>query len=82
VARPSKPRKLTFKEKSELNELPDRIDALEQERDRLHVSLSDPVLLRDGSAVAQTRARLAGIEEEIAESMRRWEALETIAARE
>ena len=81
VARPGKPRKLTFKERSELNELPDRIDALEQERDRLHVSLSDPVLLRDGSAVAQTRARLAGIEEEIAESMERWEALETIGSR-
>jgi ATP-binding cassette subfamily F protein uup len=82
AARPSKPRKLTFKETSELKELPDRIDAMEQERERLYLSLADPVLLRDGAAVAGARARLATIEQEIAESMQRWEALETIAAQE
>jgi ATP-binding cassette subfamily F protein uup len=82
AARPSKPRKLTFKETSELKELPDRIDALEQERERVYLSLSDPVLLRDGAAVADARARLATIERQIAESMQRWEALETIAAGE
>jgi ATP-binding cassette subfamily F protein uup len=80
--RPNKPRKLTFKEVSELKELPDRIDALEQERERVYLSLSDPVLLRDGAAVADARARLAAIEGQIAESMQRWEALETIAAGE
>jgi ATP-binding cassette subfamily F protein uup len=80
AAKPSRPRKLTFKETSELKELPDRIDAMEQERERLYLSLADPVLLRDGAAVADTRARLATLEETIAESMRRWEALETIAA--
>jgi ATP-binding cassette subfamily F protein uup len=80
AARSTRPRKLTFKETSELKELPGRIDALEQERDGVHVSLSDPALLRDRSAVAEARSRLAAIEAEIAESMQRWEALETIAA--
>jgi ATP-binding cassette subfamily F protein uup len=76
----ARPRKLTFKETSELEALPDRIDALEQERERVYASLSDPVVLRDGSAVGGARARLAAIELEIAQAMARWEALETIAA--
>jgi ATP-binding cassette subfamily F protein uup len=78
--RPAKPRKLTFKETSELTQLPDRIDALERERERVYLTLSDPALLRDGAAVSAARSRLATLETEIAESMQRWEALETIAA--
>src|SRR6476661_1484047 len=35
----SKPRKLSFKETAELAELPDRIDAMETERERLQLSL-------------------------------------------
>ena len=64
----------------ELAGLPDRIDALERERETLYASLSDPALLRDGSAVVATRTRLDSLEAEIAELIRRWEALETIAA--
>jgi ATP-binding cassette subfamily F protein uup len=78
--RPSRPKKLSFRETAELAELPDRIDALERERERLYVSLSDPALLRDGSAGAATRARLEALDSEIAELTGRWEALETIAA--
>jgi ATP-binding cassette subfamily F protein uup len=78
--RASKPRKLSYKETAELAALPDRIDALEGERERLYASLADPALLRDGAAVADARARLAALESEIAELTERWEALETIAA--
>jgi ATP-binding cassette subfamily F protein uup len=78
--RPSRPKKLSFRETAELAELPDRIDALERERELLYVSLSDPALLRDGSAVAATQARLAALDSEITELTGRWEALETIAA--
>jgi ATP-binding cassette subfamily F protein uup len=77
---PSKKRKLSFKEQSELTALPDRIDALEQDRDRLYASLADPALLRDGGAVADARARLAALEQEIVALTERWEALETLAA--
>jgi ATP-binding cassette subfamily F protein uup len=76
----AKPRRLTFKETTELAGLPDRIDALERERDGLYRSLADPVVLRDGSAVAAARSRLATLEAEIAELTERWETLETIAA--
>jgi ABC transport system ATP-binding/permease protein len=75
-----KKRKLSLKEKNELEALPDRIDAMEREREAIYASLSDPALLRDGSAVAEARARLAATEAEIVSLTARWEALETIAA--
>ena len=78
--RTPKKRKLSFRETSELAELPDRIDALEQERERLYASLADPGVLRDGTAVAAAKARLAALDGEIAELIARWEALETIAS--
>jgi ATP-binding cassette subfamily F protein uup len=73
-------RRLTFKETAELSALPDRIDALEQRREQLYASLSDPVLLRDAAALADVRERLATLEAEIAGATARWEALETLAA--
>jgi ABC transport system ATP-binding/permease protein len=79
-SRAAKPKKLSYRETTELAELPDRIDALEQERERQYTSLSDPALLRDGAAVSDARARLAALEAEIAQLTERWEALETIAA--
>ena len=76
----AKKRRLSYKETGELAGLPDRIDALERERETVYASLSDPAVLRDGSAVVAARSRLESLEAEIAELIRRWEALETIAA--
>jgi hypothetical protein len=64
---------------TELADLPDRIDALERERATLYLSLADPAVLRDGSAVAALRLRLAALEAEITGLTERWETLETIA---
>ncbi len=75
----SKPRKLSFKETAELGGLPDRIDALERQREQLYSSLADPALLRNGAAMADAQARLAALDSEIAALVGRWEALETIA---
>jgi ATP-binding cassette subfamily F protein uup len=80
TSRDPKPRRLTFKERGELASLPDLIDAKEREREQLYLSLADPVLLRDGAAVNETRARLALLETEIDALTARWEELETIAA--
>jgi ATP-binding cassette subfamily F protein uup len=77
--KPAKKRGLTYKEKQELADLPDRIDAVERERSELYASLADPAVLRDGAAVAKAKARLAAIDVELAELTARWEALETIA---
>jgi ABC transport system ATP-binding/permease protein len=78
--KPSRPKKLSYRETAELAELPERIDALEREREQLYLSLSDPTLLRDGTAMAAARTRLDALESEITELTGRWEALETIAA--
>jgi ATP-binding cassette subfamily F protein uup len=75
----TKPRRLTFKETAELAGLPDRIDALERERALLYASLSDPAVLRDGSAVVAAQARLSAVEAELVDLTERWETLETIA---
>jgi len=80
AAKPAKPRRLTFKEKTELAALPDAIDALERERGELFARLADPTFLRDGAAVIGVRARLTALEAELTATTARWEALELIAA--
>jgi ATP-binding cassette subfamily F protein uup len=78
------PRKLGFRERRELSELPGRIrDAeaaiatLEAERDELQRSMSDPAFYRqDGSGVARGRARLEAVRIGIEEAYHRWESLE------
>ncbi len=78
------PRKLSFKERRELSELPGRIRdaeagiaALEAERDDLQRSMADPAFYRlDGARVAQGRARLDAVQTEIEEAYHRWESLE------
>jgi ATP-binding cassette subfamily F protein uup len=78
----TKKRRLSFKETSELAALPNRIDALEREREMIYASLGDSAVLRDGSAVVAAKARLAALEVEIAELIQRWETLELIAGEE
>jgi ATP-binding cassette subfamily F protein uup len=61
---------------------PDAIDARERERESVYASLSDPAVLRDGSAVLDARERLDRLSAEIEALVARWEELETIAAAE
>ena len=75
----TKKRRLSFKETGELAGLPDRIDALERERETIYASLGDSAVLRDGAAVVAAKARLAALEAEIATLIQRWEELETLA---
>ncbi|MDA3949091.1 MAG: ATP-binding cassette domain-containing protein [Spirochaeta sp.] len=80
-------RKLTFNEKRELHELPDRIEALEAELERIHARLADPELYRqagDGSGndPAALTTRLETLGEDIATALHRWEELETIRENE
>jgi len=80
VPQAQKPRKLSYKETQELAQLPDRIDALEQERDRLHAQLSDSVFTRDPNKLLAANTRLTAIDVEVQTLSARWETLETIAA--
>ncbi|MEM9695106.1 MAG: ATP-binding cassette domain-containing protein, partial [Myxococcota bacterium] len=78
--RTEKPRKLSFKEKRELESLPQTIEALEAEQSTLHAKMADPGFYKGGpEEVATATARLASIETELARAYERWEALEAIA---
>lgn len=80
--RANRPRKLSFKESRELEELPTRIDDLESEQARLHDALADPQMHRtDPEAVKEHAARLSEIESDLDAAYRRWEELDRIAAR-
>ena len=78
--REERKRRLSYKEAQELAALPDRIDALEREREGLYAALADPALARDGAAMAEATRRLAALEDTLAAAVARWEALETLSA--
>jgi ATP-binding cassette subfamily F protein uup len=70
-------RKLTNKERRELDALPARIELLEQEQAKLAAKLADPVFYKgEPSAPASARARLEACEREHAGAYARWEELE------
>ncbi len=74
--RPS-PRKLTYKEQRELEELPAQIEALEAEQAQLNASLTDPAFYQNNDTeVSRTVERLKVIEEELLKIYQRWEELE------
>ena len=72
----TKPRKLSFKEQRELENLPARIEELESEQHALVEKMADPTLYQgDGSGAAQAKARLEAIENELGVAFVRWEKL-------
>ncbi|MFO8064175.1 MAG: ATP-binding cassette domain-containing protein [Spirochaetia bacterium] len=81
--RAEQPRKLGFKERRELELLPDRIAELEAEQEQIHRKLSDPALYRDteadGSTVRELTERLDELEREISDAYQWWEELESLA---
>ena len=78
--KPARARKLSFKEKRELETLPTRIDQLESEQAELHQTLAEPALYQedDGARVIKLNQRLKDIEQELEESYLRWQELEEI----
>ena len=72
----AKPRKLSYKEQRELDELPGRIEALEAEQVSLAALLADAeAYTRDPKGVATAQARVALIDDELLVAMERWEVL-------
>ena len=70
------PRKLSFKEQRELQELPAHIDALEAEQRTLNDRLASTELYTDEpQRVPELQARHAQIDEELMQALERWEAL-------
>lgn len=76
---PTPPRrgKLNYKEQRELEQLPARIESLEDEQSQLQRQLADPTFYREsGDAVARANARLAALNDELTGAYARWEELE------
>ena len=74
-------RRLSFKEERELEALPERIAALEEEQAGLHDRLSDPEFYKNaGSETAVINARLAELEQELESASLRWDELERLKA--
>jgi ABC transport system ATP-binding/permease protein len=78
AAAPAKPKKLSYKEQRELEELPQLIAKLEDEQTALNLTLSDPDFYKKTPAEARRlNERIAQIEEELMAALERWEAIES-----
>jgi ATP-binding cassette subfamily F protein uup len=77
VARPKK-EKLSYKEKRELEQLPEQIAKLEAEQEALHQRMGDPGFYQqpDSAAVARATERMEQITRELAQAYVRWEELD------
>jgi ATP-binding cassette subfamily F protein uup len=73
-------RKLGYKEKQELKDLPQKIDVLEADQIMLYETMSDPDFYKKTKEeIAQAKSRLAEVEQKIEAAYLRWEELESIA---
>ncbi|MEM7350838.1 MAG: ATP-binding cassette domain-containing protein, partial [Acidobacteriota bacterium] len=76
-----RPRKLSYKEKLELEALPGRIESLENEQSELHTAMAAPDFYqRGGEAIANAKTRLSELEGELEVVYERWAVLEEIGA--
>jgi ATP-binding cassette subfamily F protein uup len=73
------PRKISMKEKWELETIPSIIDALETEQRSINVQLADFTQCQKPGFVTQSKARLAEIETELSKTFTRWGELETLS---
>jgi ATP-binding cassette subfamily F protein uup len=70
------PRKLSFKEQRELQDMPARIEALEAEQRDIGERLaSSSLYIDEPQRVAELQARYAQIDDELLRALERWEAL-------
>ncbi|MEW6313311.1 MAG: ATP-binding cassette domain-containing protein [Pseudomonadota bacterium] len=77
TVRSARPAKLSYKETRELETLPEKISALEQEQAAIARQLEDATLYRDNPEQVKTlQQRYAMIEDEVLAQMMRWEELE------
>lgn len=71
-------RKLSYKEKRELEALPEQIDTMETERGALHETLSDPAVYQNGTDIGVLKEKLETVETHLEVAYERWGILEAI----
>ena len=73
-------RKLSFKEKQELDKLPAAIERYESEIAELHGKMGEPTFYQQpGPQIAAAQSRLKELEDQLADAYQRWEDLEQVA---
>jgi ATP-binding cassette subfamily F protein uup len=81
VPTPAPKRKLSFKERKELEALPVKLESLENEIGELHDAMADPDFYKQpGDEIAAAQKKLTELEAELAASFERWEELELMAS--
>jgi len=77
---PKEKQKLSYKETRELEELPLKIQALEEEKERLLETLNSPAFYvnRDADKIKRANDRLKALEEELDGAYGRWDELESL----
>ena len=80
---PKRAKKLSYKDKHELESLPAQIEALESEQATLQEQINEPGFYQqDKAAIDVGLARLEQLQAELATGYQRWEALEALTAGE
>ena len=75
TARPKKP---SYREQQELDQLPGRIEELETEQRRLNLAVADQSFYKEpGEMIRQTLARLEALQNELLEAYARWDELDS-----
>jgi ABC transport system ATP-binding/permease protein len=78
---PATGKRLSHTEKRELEKLPGRIEALEEEQAQWHGRMADPGFYRqDGESIARATQRATELAAELEAAYRRWEELESASA--
>jgi ATP-binding cassette subfamily F protein uup len=76
---PHKPAKLGYMQNRELNDLPQKIDALESRQKKLYEAMSDPLFYKkEKEEIARLKAYLDRVENDIETAYLRWEELENM----
>ncbi|MBN2298119.1 MAG: ATP-binding cassette domain-containing protein, partial [Deltaproteobacteria bacterium] len=80
---PREKTRLSYKESRDLEELPERIETMEQARSILSTTLGDPEfhVNNDAKTVIETNERLEALEKELEAAYQRWDELEKLAER-
>ena len=74
---PIETKKLTHKEKRELESLPSLIESKEKEREKLNLQMADPSFYTIPGFVNETKKQIDAIEMELDDIYRRWESLDS-----
>jgi len=71
-------RKLSYKEKKELGEIPQLIEKLEAEQKQLHDEMMKPDFYKNSSDVAAVNARLKDLSKQLEDAYARWQLLDEL----